>query len=114
MNEYLLLIRSKGDPMAKMPKDKQKAHMKKVGDFKEAMHISEVMTAAQPLKPQGAIISKSDDKLSHIPIDKERELIVGYYIIKAATLDDAIKIGKSDPRFEDGNWKIEVRPMMKM
>lgn len=114
MQEYLLLIRAKGDPMAKLPKDKQKSHVKKVGDFIQALHLGDVMTAAQPLKPQGAIISKTDGRLGHISIDKERELIAGYYIIQAETLDDAIKIGKSDPRFEEGNWKIEVRPVMKM
>jgi hypothetical protein len=114
MFEYLLLIRAKGDPMAKLPKDKQKAHIEKVGRFIKSMTDAKVMTSAQPLKPQGAIISKDEDKLVHIPIDAEREVISGYYIIQAATLDDAIKVAKSDPRFEDGRWKIEVRPVMKL
>ena len=114
MFEYLLLIRAKGDPMAKLPKDKQKTHVEKMGRFIKTMHDTGVMTAAQPLKPQGAIVSKDEDKLVHIPIYAEREVITGYYIVQAATLDDAIKVAKSDPRFEEGKWKIEVRPVLKM
>ncbi|NNK80545.1 MAG: hypothetical protein HKO93_03520 [Flavobacteriales bacterium] len=114
MNEYILLIRAKGDPMAKLPKDRQRSHIEKTGAFIKAMHEEGIMNAAQPLKPQGAIVSKGDDKMVHIPIDPSRELIAGYYIIQAETLDDAIKVAKTDPRFEEGNWKIEVRPVMKV
>jgi hypothetical protein len=113
MLEYLLLIRAKGDPMAKLPKDKQRTHVEKVGEFIKTMTKNGVMTAAQPLKPQGAIVSNADSQLTHMPIDANREVISGYYIIKAATLDDAIKVAKKDPRFEQGSWKIEVRPFMK-
>lgn len=114
MLEYLLLIRAKGAPMAKLPKDKQKTHVEKAGKFIETMTKKGVMTAAQSLKPQGAIVSNADRQLTHMPIDANREVISGYYIIQAATLDDAIKVAKQDPRFEEGSWKIEVRPVMKM
>ncbi|NNC83493.1 MAG: hypothetical protein HKN79_07945 [Flavobacteriales bacterium] len=114
MNEYILLIRAKGDPMAKLPKDKQRSHIEKTGAFIKSMHEEGVMTDAQPLKPQGAIVSKAEDKMVHIAIDTDREVIAGYYIIHAKTLDDAIKVAKSDPRFEEGNWKIEVRPVMQV
>jgi len=37
-----------------------------------------------------------------------------YYHILANDLKEAVEIAKSDPRFEDGKWKIEVRPIMKV
>jgi len=32
----------------------------------------------------------------------------------AKDLEEAVQIAKDDPRFEDGNWRIEVRPIMKV
>ena len=112
MKEFLLFIRSKGDPMAIMPKDIQTAHIRKVGEFIDGLRAEGKLKAAQPFKPQGAIIMKKDDKLGHISIDASREIIAGYYHIVAKDLDEAISIAKMDPRFEDGNWKIEVRPVL--
>jgi len=112
MKEFLLLIRAKGDPMAKLPKDKQEAHIRKVGEYIEGLKVEGKLLGAQPFKPQGAIVMKKEEKLVHIAIDADREIVAGYFHIKATDLDEAIKIAKMDPRFEDGNWKIEVRPVM--
>jgi hypothetical protein len=112
MKEFFLLVRSKGDPMASMPKDTQAAHVLKVGEYINGLMVEGKLKSAQPFKPQGAIVMKKDDKLGHIAIDASREIVSGYYHILAQDLDEAIKIAKMDPRFEDGNWKIEVRPVM--
>lgn len=98
--------------MAALPMDRQKAHIRKVGEFIEGLKVEGKLLGAQPFKPQGAIIMKKDEKLIHIPVDADREILAGYFHIKADDLDEAIKIAKMDPRFEDGNWKIEVRPVM--
>ena len=112
MKEFFLLIRAKGDPVASMPKDTQAAHIRKVGEYINGLVAEGKLKSAQPFKPQGAIVMKKDDKLGHISIGPDREVISGYYHILAKDLDEAIKIAKMDPRFEDGNWKIEVRPVM--
>ncbi len=112
MKEFFLIIRAKGDPMESMPKDRQKAHIQKVSEYIEGLTVEGKLIGAQPFKPQGAIVIKKDEKLGHIAIDANREIISGYYHIKAKDLDEAIATAKMDPRFEDGNWKIEVRPVM--
>ena len=33
-------------------------------------------------------------------------------IIRAKDLDEAISLAKQDPRFEEGIWRVEVRPVM--
>jgi hypothetical protein len=114
MKEFLLLIRAKGQPMAKRPKDEQARHIEKVSEYVAQLTEEGKLIAVQPLKPQGAIVMKNDDKMSHLTIDVEREIVSGYYHIKAFDLDEAIKIAKADPRFELGPWKIEVRPLLKM
>ena len=39
---------------------------------------------------------------------------VGMTHILAKDLHEAVEIAKSDPRVDDGIWKIEVRPIMKV
>ena len=36
------------------------------------------------------------------------------YHILANDLKEAIEIAKADPRFEDGRWRIEIRPVLKV
>ena len=36
------------------------------------------------------------------------------YQILASNLEEAIEIGKAVPRFDDGDWRLEVRPIMKV
>jgi len=72
------------------------------------------MKAVQPLEMEGSIISFQNGSFIDGPFNETKEVISGYYHILAEDLDAAVKIAKNDPRFEDGNWRIEIRPIMKV
>ena len=72
------------------------------------------MKAAQPLEMEGSIISFENGTFTDGPFNETKEVISGYYHILAKDLDEAIEIAKSDPRFEDGRWRIEIRPVLKV
>jgi len=41
-------------------------------------------------------------------------MIVGYYHIQAENLNEAIKIAKSDLRFYNGKWRMEIREVFRI
>ncbi|WP_010182324.1 YciI family protein [Aquimarina agarilytica] len=114
MKEFMLFIRSEGNPVAKLSPEQQQEHVQKVGGFIKKMVDEGKMKSAQPLEMQGSILSFDNNSFIDGPFNETKEVISGYYHILAKDLNEAIGIAKSDPRFEDGKWRIEIRPVMKV
>lgn len=85
-----------------------------MGAFIKGLVEQQKMKAAQPLEMEGSIISFKNGNFIDGPFNETKEVISGYYHIVAKDLNEAVKIAKSDPRFEDGNWRVEIRPIMKV
>jgi hypothetical protein len=67
-----------------------------------------------PLEINGTTISGTPGNFTDGPFNETKEVISGYYHILARDMDEAIEIAKTDPRFTDGPWQIEVRPIMRL
>ncbi|MFT6811030.1 MAG: hypothetical protein ACI9J3_003855 [Parvicellaceae bacterium] len=72
------------------------------------------MRAAQPLEMAGKVLSYENGSFIDGPFNDTKEVISGYYHIIAEGLSEALEIAKADLRFEDGKWRIEIRPIMKV
>lgn len=114
MKEFMLFIQAKGNPVAALPIAQQEEHVRKVGAYIENLVKDGKMKTAQPLAMEGAIITGENGIFSDGPFIETKEVIAGYYHLIAKDLEEAIKIAKTDPRFEDGKWTIEIRPIMKV
>ncbi len=114
MKEFMLFIRNEGNPIANLSLEQQQEHIQKVGSFIKNLVEQQKMKAAQPLEMEGSIISYENGEFVDGPFNETKEVISGYYHILAEDLEDAVRIAKSDPRFEDGEWRIEIRPIMKV
>ena len=114
MNEFMLFIKAKGNPVGNLPQEKQEQHVQKVGGFIQNLVSQNKMKDAQPLIPSGVIISNESGSFIEQAINEKEEMIAGYYHIQAKDLNEATKIAKSDPRFEDGKWRMEIRQIMKI
>ena len=110
----MLFIRNEGNPVAALSLEQQQEHVQKVGAFIKNLVKEQKMKAAQPLEMEGSIISFKNGKFIDGPFNETKEVISGYYHILAEDLSEAVKLAKSDPRFEDGDWRIEIRPIMKV
>ena len=114
MNEFMLFIKAKGNPIGNLPEEQQQEHIQKVGGFIQGIVGQGKLKNAQPLIPSGVIISNESGDFVQQAINEKEEMIVGFYHIQAESIVEAITIAKSDPRFEDGKWKMEVREIMKV
>ncbi len=114
MKEYMLFIHAEGNPVADLPADQQAEHVRKVGAYIEGLVKAGKMKSAQPLEMEGVFISGENGVISDGPFIETKEVIAGYYHLLANDLEEATQIAKADPRFEDGKWTIEIRPIMKV
>lgn len=114
MKEFMLFIRNEGNPVANLSPEQQQEHVQKVGGFIKRMVGERKMKSAQPLEMEGSILSYENKSFTDGPFNETKEVISGYYHILANDLKEAIEIAKSDPIFEDGKWRMEVRPIMKV
>lgn len=114
MQEFMLFIRNEGNPIAKFSPEQQQEHVQKVGGFIKQLVSEGKMKAAQPLEMEGLMLSYKNGSFVDGPFNETKEIISGYYHIIAKDFKEAIEIAKADPRFEDGDWRIEIRPIMKV
>lgn len=114
MKEFIVFIRNEGNPVMELSPEQQQEHIQKVGAYIKSMVEQGKMKAAEPLEMKGTIISQENGKFVDGPFNETKEVISGYYHIIAKDLNEAIEIGKADPRFEDGKWKMEIRPIMQV
>ncbi len=114
MNEFMVFIKNEGNPVADLSPEQQQVHIKKVGAYIKNLVEEGKMKAAQPLEMEGTILAQENGKFTDGPFNETKEVISGYYHILATDLQEAIEIGKADPRFEDGKWRMEIRPVMKV
>ena|SRR5438132_508347 len=112
MQEYLLLIRTEGNPWEVLSPDEQQKHVAKATSYINNLVQNGTLKGAQPLELEGRIISNNKGAWKDGPFNESKEVIAGYFLIQANSLDEAITIAKANPIYEDQlNARIEVRPV---
>ncbi len=114
MKEFMLFIKSEESPKADLSPEQLQQHIEKVGNYIKRLTSEGRMKSAQPLEMEGKMLSYQNGKVVDGPYNETKEIISGYYHLLAKDLDEAIAIAKEDPRFEEGIWRIEVRPIKKV
>lgn len=68
------------------------------------------LVATNPIDYNGKLV-KANEVKDH-PYLVKKELVVGYLILKASTLEEAIEISKTSPIITEYNGSVEVRAMI--
>lgn len=112
MKEFLLLIRTEDNHLYGLSPEEQQKHIEKVIVYMDDLTKTGKLKSAQPLDPEGVIISGTKGKLKDGPFNETKEVIAGYFLIHASDMEEAIQIAKNNPVFEEApNVRIEVRPI---
>ncbi len=110
MAEYLLLFRG-GDAARteeQQSPEKWQAHMQKWMQWMSKLTDQGKFVGAQPLKVDGKVIKGTRQVVTDGPFVEGKEMVGGYLICKANTLEEAVEISRGCPIFEhDGT--VEVR-----
>lgn len=113
MKEFMLLIRNESDSKSAFSKEQDIQFLNACKIYIEKLTSGNNLISAQPLIREGKMLSGSNGVWSYGPYnDDHKEVIVGYYHIRANDLDEAIAIAKGNPEFEyTSTARIEVRPI---
>jgi hypothetical protein len=109
-SEYLLLFRGNQWDRSLSPAELQKTMTTFIAWF-ERLSSEGTVKAGQPLLDEARIVSgKNGRTVADGPFAESKEAVGGYFLIKAASLDDAVAIAQQCPMLECGT-AVEVRPI---
>lgn len=89
------------------------ANMKKWMGWMQQLGQSGTLVEGEALHKAGKVVSGADKVVSDGPFAEAKELVGGYLIINAESIDQATEISKDCPVFDLGG-SVEVRPVQKM
>jgi hypothetical protein len=112
MSEFLFLIRG-SNRLARSPDELQKSVQKWLAWFKELNEKGVVKDPGNPLGASGKVVRGTSKDIHDGPYAEAKDLVNGYVLIEAATIEQAVELAEGCPIFEDGG-SVEVRPVMKL
>jgi hypothetical protein len=109
MSQFMLFIRNGDEPNEFSPEQIQQA-IQRFSTWAKKLREQGKLIAAEKLKDnEGLLLStRSGQIIVDGPFAETKETIGGYFIIEAATLEEAIEITKECPALSDGG-KVELR-----
>jgi hypothetical protein len=108
-NQYMFLVRGASCDHGGLSPEQMQAHMQEVYSWIDGLTKKGVMTAAQPLTPGGKVVSgKNGSVISDGIAAESKEAVGGFFIVNAASLDEAVKIAQTSPAFNH-DARLEVR-----
>jgi hypothetical protein len=114
--QYLLLLYENEKNSANMTQDAGRAMMAEYGAFTQSIAQSGHYKGGNPLEPTKTAktvrVRDGKGQTTDGPFAETREQLGGYYLIDAASFDEAVGIAERVPGARTGS--IEVRPIMPM
>ena len=111
MSEFLFVFRG-SNLHTRSPDQMQKSVQSWVAWFKELNEKGFIKDPGNPLDRSGKVVRGHSKDIHDGPYAEAKDLVNGYVLIEAATIDHAVELSKGCPIFEDGG-SVEVRPIMK-
>jgi len=113
-NQYMFLVRGGSCNNSELSPEQMQAKMQEVFAWIDGLTKKGVMSAAQPLTPEGKTLSgKNGNTVSDSIAAESKEAIGGFFIVNAATMDEAVNIARTCPMFNYGGM-LEVRQMAEL
>jgi hypothetical protein len=109
MKSFMFLFRGGLDPQTASPEEMQQNMQQWMG-WVEDLQKKNIYAAGEALLPTGKTLKKNN-VVTDGPFAESKEIVGGFFIVKAETLDAAIEIAKGCPDLSLGG-SVEVRDVM--
>ncbi len=110
--QFMFLARGASCDSNELSPEQMQAQMEEVYGWIDSLTKKGVMTAAQPLTPNGKMVSGRNGNvvISDGIAAESKEAVGGFFIVNANSLEEAVNIARTCPMFKHGG-KLEVRQM---
>ncbi|RYY85995.1 MAG: hypothetical protein EOO15_15590 [Chitinophagaceae bacterium] len=109
MKSFMFLFRGGSDAMEMSPEESQQ-HMQKWFAWVEDLRSKGIYTGGEALMPTGKTV-RPDNLVTDGPYAESKELVGGYFLVKAESLESAIELAKACPDLPLGGT-VEVRDVV--
>lgn len=106
MKEFLLIL--KGDGLSTLSPEEMQQMLVKYKQW--VADLGEQYLTGQRLENEGLLINGKDNVITDGPFLESKEIIAGYFLIKASSPEEAKQIALSSPYVS--LYQIEVRPLV--
>jgi len=113
MKEFMLIFSGPDYTQAGFSPEQSQAQFARWYTWVEDLKKKGTYFEGRPLLPGGKNIKGKKPVVTDGPFAESKEIVGGYFIIKADSMDDAVSIAKDCPDLEIGG-QVEVREVMKM
>jgi len=112
MKNFMFIFRG-GDSANKFSPEEMQQHMQKWFGWVEKLKARDIYVSGEPLTPGGKMVKGSKALITDGPFAESKELVGGFFIIKADSIEQAAELAKDCPSLPiEGS--VEVREVMKM
>lgn len=109
-NEYLMIFRS-DEWYNRLPSAELEAVWNQCKAWYDQLAAQDKIVGGRPLERSGALVSNQKETVTMDgPFTESKELIGGFMILKASSLEEAIAVARTSPNLRHG-VTIEVRPL---
>lgn len=108
----MFLFRNAGENANLSPEEIQ-GSMQKWFAWIDELKAKNIYKSGEPLTPVGKVVKGADALVTDGPFAESKEIIGGFFIISANSLEEAAELAKGCPDLP-GNGSVEVREVMKM
>jgi hypothetical protein len=112
MKEFLLILKTEGSVWTDLSPEELQQHLLHGGAYISELIQRGKLKSANPLDKGSRLVSGSGGVLKDGPFNESKEVVAGYFVIVAESMDEAVSIAKANPIFNDIPTKIEVHPLM--
>ena len=112
MTDFLFLFRGGGSAPNPSPEDMQRS-LQKWGSWIQGLAQAGTFKAGEPLERGGKVVAGAKKLVTDGPFVESKEVVGGYLIVSAASLDEATIMSKGCPILEEGG-SVEVRQIHPM
>ena len=114
MAEFLLLFRHDDIRNANLSPEQMQAQMQKWVAWMGDIASQGKMLSSQPLERAGKVVRGTKKAITDGPFAEGKEVIGGYLLCKADTIEEATAIAEGCPILEHEAGTVEVRPIGRM
>jgi hypothetical protein len=115
MKEFMLVFRSSQqneEIFANQSPEQLQAELAKWNTWMGHIAHDGKLIGGQPLYPSGKVLKGTAKKLTDGPFIEGKDIVGGYLLIKATSIDDAVEISKGCPSLNSPDGSVEVREIM--
>jgi hypothetical protein len=111
MQDFMFIFRRGSDSSDLSPEEMQN-NMQMWFQWVDQLKAKNIYVSGEALTPAGKTIGGKKALITDGPFAESKELVGGYFVVKAGSLDEAVEIAKGYPDFVF-NGVVEVREVMK-